>query len=211
VTPARVGVLDYGSGNLHSACQALTEIGADVTLSSRWQDLDNLDALLLPGVGAYAACMAGIGAGRQDGYRPWLANWSERGRPIFGICVGHQVLFDQGVEHGVTTAGMGVLPGVVEGLKAKRLPHMGWNTIEAPVDSAMFAGVDQQRFYFVHSYAVCQSVPGADVTWCQHEDARFVAAVECGPVWGAQFHPEKSGAAGARLLRNWLGLVRATS
>jgi len=200
-------VLDYGSGNLHSACQALTKVGAKVTLSSRWQDLDKLSGLLLPGVGAFAACMAGLGAGPGDGYRPWLADWLGRGRPLLGICVGHQVLFDRGVEHGVTTAGLGVLPGVVEPVPATRLPHMGWNTVEAADGSAMFAGIKKQRFYFVHSYAVCQPVPGAVVAWCQHEDARFVAGVEQGPIWSTQFHPEKSGEAGARLLSNWLGVV----
>jgi len=202
-------VLDYGSGNLHSACKALTQVGAEVTLSSRWQDLDNLSGLLLPGVGAFAACMAALGSGPGDGYRPWLADWLGRGRPLLGICVGHQVLFEQGVEHGVTTTGMGVLPGVVEKIPAKRLPHMGWNTVEAPAESAMLKGIGQQRFYFVHSYAVCRAIPDSVVAWTQHEDARLVAAVEHGPVWSTQFHPEKSGAAGASLLRNWLAFVEA--
>ena len=200
-----VGVLDYGSGNLHSACQALTAVGADVVASSSWHDLDGLDGLVLPGVGAFAACMGGIGLTPGEGYRPWLADWLAAGRPLLGICVGHQVLFERGVEHGVTTPGMGVLPGAVEQLPSKRLPHIGWNTVEVPAGSAMFAGVENQRFYFVHSYAVLDDIPGAKVAWCEHEDARFVAAVEKGPIWSTQFHPEKSGEAGAALLRNWLG------
>jgi len=211
-----VGVLDYGSGNLHSACQALAEVGAEVTLSSRWQDLDDLDGLVLPGVGAYATCMAGIGAGPSDGYRPWLDSWLQRGRPLLGICVGHQVLFGQGVEHGVSTAGLGVLPGVVERLPAKRLPHMGWNTVAVPDGSVMFAGVEQQRVYFVHSYAVLTVSPSTGwpggqgrISWCEHQGVRFLAAVEWGPVWSTQFHPEKSGEAGARLLRNWLGFAES--
>ena len=202
-----VAVLDYGSGNLHSACQALTAVGADVVASSDWHDLDRLDGLVVPGVGAFAACMAGIGLTPGEGYRPWLADWLAAGRPLLGICVGHQVLFERGVEHGVVTPGMGVLPGVVEQLPAKRLPHIGWNTVEAPAGSAMFAGVENQRFYFVHSYAVLNDIPGAQVAWCEHEDARFVAAVERGPIWSTQFHPEKSGEAGATLLRNWLGVL----
>ena len=199
-----VGVLDYGSGNLHSVSQALTAVGATVVASSDWHDLDGLDGLVLPGVGAFAACMSGIGLTTAQGYRPWLADWLAAGRPLLGICVGHQVLFDRGVEHRVTTAGLGMLPGVVEQLPSKRLPHIGWNTVEATSGSAMFAGIGTHRFYFVHSYAVLTDVPGAKVTWCEHEDARFVAAVEKGPIWSTQFHPEKSGKAGATLLRNWL-------
>lgn len=206
---ANIAVLDYGSGNLHSVCQSLAAVGATVHLSSRQQELDGCDGLVLPGVGAFAACMAGIGAGEHDRYRPWLSDWVRQGRPLLGICVGHQVLFEQGIEHGVETAGLGALPGVVEKLPARRLPHIGWDTVEAAADSAMLAGLDGKRFYFVHSYGVLAMPPSVTkVSWCE-SDGRFVAAVESGPIWGTQFHPEKSGQAGAHLLRNWLAAVAA--
>ena len=209
--PVRVGVLDYGSGNLHSVCQALTAAGADVTLSSDWAELDFCEGLVVPGVGALAACMAGL----KDGIGArFIEYWLDYRRPLLGICVGHQVLFGSGVEHGVYTAGLGALPGVVERLVVRRLPHMGWNTVEPPPTSAMFAGVAGERFYFVHSYAVHQPVEGISrlsddqVTWCKHEGDRFVAAVEgFNMFWSTQFHPEKSGAAGARVLRNWLSAI----
>jgi glutamine amidotransferase len=133
------------------------------------------------------------------------------GRPVLGICVGHQVLFERGVEHGEESEGCGEWPGTVERLRASVLPHIGWNTIDAPPGSAMFAGVETERFYFVHSYAVRRwelvtkgRTTPPKVTWSRHEDDLFVAAVENGPLWATQFHPEKSGDAGAVLLRNWV-------
>ncbi|MDO5684006.1 MAG: imidazole glycerol phosphate synthase subunit HisH [Propionibacteriaceae bacterium] len=204
----RVVVLDYGSGNLRSACRALETTGAEVTLTADIAVAEAADGLVVPGVGAYASCMAGLrGIGGDEVVRARAA----AGRPVLGICVGFQVLFDEGHEHGVRTAGCGVLPGMVERLTARRLPHMGWNTVAPPADSVLFDRVAQQWFYFVHSYGV-HAPAGTDgrvaATWTEHEDDRFVAAVEQGCVSGTQFHPEKSGRAGLALLGNWVGSLQ---
>ena len=211
MTPApRVVVLDYGSGNLHSATRALAAAGADIVLCACAEDVTAADGLVVPGVGAFAACMDGlVSVGGPELIRGCLA----RGIPVLGICVGHQVLFHHGTEHGHDAAGLALLPGMVEQLPATRLPHMGWNTVAAPEDSALFAGVRDERFYFVHSFGVLPGPAwptGARVTWCEHEGARFVAAVEHGLLSSTQFHPEKSGAAGARLLRNWVSGLGGT-
>lgn len=201
--PPRIGVIDYGSGNLHSACRALEAAGAEVVLSSDHATLRGCDKLVLPGVGAFAACIAQL---RSVGGDELVHGWLDGGRELLGICVGHQVLFEHGVEHGIDTPGLGILPGVVEKLDARPLPHMGWNLVEAPASSTLFDGVADQRFYFVHSYGVRRAdglAPGA-VTWSEHGGDRFVAAVQSGTVTSTQFHPEKSGAAGARLLTNWV-------
>lgn len=206
-TPPSVAVLDYGSGNLHSATRALVAAGADVTLTADPAVCAAADGLVVPGVGAFAACMAGLDAvGGPAIVRERLA----AGRPVLGICVGHQVMFGSGVEHGVEAAGIGVLPGVVERLTSTRLPHMGWNTVDAAPDSTLFAGVAGERFYFVHSYAVHAAdwPDGVRLTWAEHGGDRFVAAVEYGSLSSTQFHPEKSGQAGGRLLRNWLASLR---
>jgi glutamine amidotransferase len=198
-----VVVLDYGSGNLRSAQRALTRVGADVTVTADPAAARAADALVVPGVGAYAACMAGLLA--VDG-ATLVRGRVAAGRPVLGICVGMQVLFDSGEEHGVVTDGLGVLPGKVTRLRAPILPHMGWNTVAAPAGSVLFAGLDPAaRFYFVHSYAAT----GTDglVTTAEHGEP-FVAAVERGPVAATQFHPEKSADAGATLLANWLETVR---
>ena len=194
-----VVVLDYGSGNLRSAERALERAGASVSVSADLDQAADADGLVVPGVGAFAACMAGIDA---LGAGPVVRDRVTAGRPVLGICVGMQILFEAGDEHGVVTKGLGVLPGEVRRLEAPILPHMGWNTVAAPPGSALFAGLDAQtRFYFVHSYAAA----GTDglVTTAEH-GAPFVAAVERGSLCATQFHPEKSGAAGAALLRNWL-------
>ena len=206
-TPSVV-VLDYGSGNMRSAQRALERVGAHVTVTSDFDAAMNADGLVVPGVGAYAACKAGIHAVRGDVI---VDRRLAGGRPVLGICVGMQVLFDQGVEHGLTTSGLGEWPGVVEELQADILPHMGWNTVRAPVDSHLFAEVRGERFYFVHSYAVTRwaDLPADPlrtaprVTWTHHGQD-FVAAVENGPLCATQFHPEKSGDAGAGLLTAWV-------
>jgi len=193
----KVVVLDYGSGNLRSAERALTRVGADVTVTADAVAAGECDALVVPGVGAFAACMDGIRAiGGDDVVRSRVAE----GRPVLGICVGMQVLYEHGDEHGVVTEGIGVLPGRVERLHAPVLPHMGWNTVTPPAGSSLFAGVENERFYFVHSYAVMPHDAGE--TLSEH-GAAFVAAVEHGTVVATQFHPEKSGDAGLNLLRNW--------
>jgi glutamine amidotransferase len=202
----RVVVLDYGSGNLRSAQRALERVGAEVMVTADAGAAVEADGLVVPGVGAFAACMAGlaaVGGGATIGKRV------DAERPVLGICVGMQVLFEDGVEGSVTTSGLGVLPGRVDRLDAAVLPHMGWNTVAAPRDSILFAGLDEQtRFYFVHSYAVRHAddaLPGT-AAYTEHGKA-FVSAVEAGAVSATQFHPEKSGDAGATLLENWLGTL----
>jgi imidazole glycerol-phosphate synthase subunit HisH len=202
----RVVVLDYGSGNLRSAQRALVRAGADVEVTADLHAATEADGLVVPGVGAFAACMEGISAVRGG-----TAVWDRlrRGRPVLGICVGMQVLFETGVEHGERTEGLGVLEGSVTGLEADVVPHMGWNTVAVPEGSRLFAGVESERFYFVHSYAARPgplAATGALVTTAEHGGS-FAAAVERGPLWATQFHPEKSGDAGAALLRNWVDVL----
>jgi imidazole glycerol-phosphate synthase subunit HisH len=198
----RVVVLDYGSGNLRSAQRALERVGASVTVTADAHAATEADGLVVPGVGAFAACMAGLAA--VDGPKI-VAERLHGARPVLGICVGMQVLFDTGVEHGLETSGLAVLPGRVEQLRAPILPHIGWNTVDAPAGSVLFAGIPGgTRFYFVHSYAV-HHTDGAVAT--AHHGENFVAAVEHGLVSATQFHPEKSGDAGATLLANWLGTL----
>jgi len=204
-------VLDYGSGNVRSAVRALERAGAEVTLTADRAAAQEADGLVVPGVGAFAACMAGLrGVRGHEVIGRRLAG----GRPVLGICVGMQVLFARGVEHGVETEGCDEWPGVVERLQAPVVPHMGWNTVEVAPGSVLFDGVAGERFYFVHSYAVrrwaleTHGVTRAPlVTWAEHGGDRFVAAVENGPLSATQFHPEKSGDAGAALLRNWVGTL----
>ena len=198
-----VVVLDYGTGNLRSAERAVQRAGARARLSTDPALALAAPGLVVPGVGAFAACMAGLRA--ADGPEV-IAARRAAGRPTLAICVGLQVLFDAGVEHGARTEGCALWPGVVEQVRATRLPHMGWNTVTPPPDSTLFAGVEAERFYFVHSYAVRVLTDAGErrVTWAEHGGDRFVAAVEDGPLSATQFHPEKSGDAGARLLANWV-------
>ncbi len=203
-----VVVLDYGSGNLRSAVRALERAGAEVELTADHAAAAEADGLVVPGVGAFAACMSGLRAVR--GHRT-IGRRLAGGRPVLGICVGMQVLFERGVEHGVETEGCDEWPGVVERLQAPVVPHMGWNTVSAPGDSTLFDGIAGERFYFVHSYGVRDWTLQTNdrtraplVTWTDHGGDRFVAAVENGPLSATQFHPEKSGDAGAQLLRNWV-------
>jgi glutamine amidotransferase len=208
-----VVVLDYGSGNTRSAVRALERAGASVALTADRAAASDADGLVVPGVGAFGACVRGIRSVRGHEV---IGRRLAGGRPVLGICVGMQVLFQHGVEHGVDTAGLDEWPGVVERLQAPVVPHMGWNTVEAPTGTTLFDGVRDQRFYFVHSYGVRDWVLQTHgvtaeplVTWASHGGDRFVAAVENGPLSATQFHPEKSGDAGAALLRNWVrSLVR---
>jgi glutamine amidotransferase len=199
----RVVVLDYGSGNLRSAERALARAGADVTVTKDEQAANDADGLVVPGVGAFAACMRGIHAVR-GGTVVW--NRLRHQRPVLGICVGMQVLFEKGVEHGEHSEGLGVLPGAVTRLQADVVPHMGWNTVQAAEGTALFQGLQDERFYFVHSYAARPddiALPGVRTTTAEHGE-RFVAAVEHGALSATQFHPEKSGDAGTALLANGL-------
>ncbi len=206
-----VVVLDYGSGNLRSVHRALEQVGADVVVTADFDAAMECDGLMVPGVGAFDACMAGIRKVRGDMI---IDRRLTGGRPVMGICVGLQVMFDTGVEHGITTEGLGEWPGVVEQLQAPVLPHMGWNTVNVPDGSILFAGVENERFYFVHSYGVRTwdfhqgqpKIAAPLVTWSEHGEP-FIAAVENGPLVATQFHPEKSGDAGLHLLRTWVNTL----
>jgi glutamine amidotransferase len=196
-------VLDYGSGNLRSAQRALQRVGADVEVTADPDAAAAADGLVVPGVGAYGACMNGL---RAIGGEKIIADRLQHGRPVLGVCVGMQILFARGVEFGVETVGCGQWPGAVTRLDAPVIPHMGWNVVEAAAGSRLFRGLDADtRFYFVHSYAAQEWSGNSDasVTWATHH-VRFIAAVEDGPLAATQFHPEKSGDAGATLLANWV-------
>lgn len=207
----KVVVFDYGFGNVRSAVRAIARVGAEVELTNDLTASMKADGVVVPGVGAFAACVDALRGARGD----WVV---ERrlagGLPVLGICVGMQIMFDSGVEHGVEAEGLGQWPGVVEPLNAPVVPHMGWDTVAVPAGSTLFDGIEDERFYFVHSYAAQTFTLGADepavtrfppplVTWSSHGDD-FVAAVENGRLSGTQFHPEKSGDAGAQLLENWV-------
>ena len=207
----KVVLLDYGSGNIRSGERALQRVGADVTVTSDFDEALNADGLLVPGVGAYEACMTGLTAVRGDVI---VDRRLSGGRPVLGICVGMQILFARGIEHGVETDGCDQWPGTVERLRPETdepVPHMGWNTVDVPAGTALFDGIDKERFYFVHSYGVrswqltdTRESVAPLVTWTTYGGDRFVAAVENGPLAATQFHPEKSGDAGAELLSNWV-------
>jgi len=205
-------VLDYGSGNIRSAQRALERAGADTVVTTDPGTALNADGLVVPGVGAFAACMAGLRAVRGDQV---IDRRLAGSRPVLGICVGMQVLFGEGVEHGIHTTGCGQWPGTVQRLAAPVLPHMGWNTLDVPAGSLLLAGIDPgTRFYFVHSYAALElplkpagRMSPPLISWATHGEP-FIAVVENGPLCATQFHPEKSGDAGAALLANWLEMVR---
>lgn len=213
MTSPRVVVLDYGSGNVHSAVRALSHVGAQVELTADRRAVLEADGLLVPGVGNFHACMAGLRA--ADG--PSLIDTRlAGGRPVLGVCVGMQVMFDGSREPSGTQPeqeGLSQWPGTVDRLIAPVVPHMGWSEVTAAEGTALFAGVEAERFYFVHSYGVgswdLPTAPGAlaaaspRVTWSEH-GSPFVAAVENGPLSATQFHPEKSGDAGLHLLKNWV-------
>ncbi len=203
MTTKSVVVLDYGSGNLRSAQRALQRVGADVEVTADPVVAANADGLVVPGVGAFEACMTGL---RGIGGEKIIAERLSHGRPVLGVCVGMQILFARGVEFGVESAGCGQWPGAVTRLDAPVIPHMGWNVVEAGAGSRLFDGLDPDtRFYFVHSYAAQRWEGDADavLTWASHH-VPFLAAVEDGALSATQFHPEKSGDAGATLLSNWV-------
>lgn len=196
----RVAVLDYGSGNIHSVVRAFQATGAEVELTTDRGRALSADGLVVPGVGAFAACMEQLTA---VGGIELIQTRVTAGRPLLGICVGHQILFASGVEHGIHSAGVGIFPGSVRQLPTTRLPHMGWNEVTG--FGSRFVP-SSTRFYFVHSYAALthQDLPaGAVPLWATHDGVTFIAAAEWGPVLSTQFHPEKSGAAGLALIHRW--------
>lgn len=209
-------VFDYGFGNVRSMVRALANLDVDVTLTSDYRQALEADGLVVPGVGAYGACMAGLK--KVSGDRV-IVDRVRAGRPVLGVCVGEQIMFSRGNEHGHESEGLGLFGGDVERLDAPVVPHMGWDTVQAPENSVLLRGVEDERFYFVHSYAAMDVRPGtlaeelpgveapAKVTWCTYGASTFVAAVEQGPLFATQFHPEKSAQAGAQLLRNWIGIL----
>jgi glutamine amidotransferase len=203
VTSKSVVILDYGSGNLRSAQRALERVGAKVEVTADAEAALAADGLVVPGVGAFEACMTGL---RKIGGERIIAERVAAGHPVLGVCVGMQILFAHGVEFGVDTTGCGQWPGAVTLLDAPVIPHMGWNVVKAVPESALFKGVETDtRFYFVHSYAAqrWEGSSEAMLTWATHQ-VPFLAAVEDGPLSATQFHPEKSGDAGAAILRNWV-------
>lgn len=202
-----VAVFDYGSGNVHSACRALEHAGAKVVLTSDRKVLLESDGMLLPGVGAFASVMRNLNSHNAESL---IDQRLMAGRAVLGICVGMQVMFEHGVEHGIDTEGLGQWPGSVTMLQAPTLPHIGWTKVLPAQKSVLFEGLGDERFYFVHSYAakswdldIQPPFVEAAVTWSEHGE-RFLAAVENGPLSATQFHPEKSGEAGLQLLRNWI-------
>ena len=206
----KIVVLDYGSGNVHSVAKALQVAGADVTLTDDYNLALAADGLVVPGVGAFDAVMKQLDKVKAAQI---IDQRLTMGKKVLGICVGLQVMFESGNEHGIETEGLGQWPGKVEMLPAPVLPHMGWNTVKAPTGSKLFEGIADERFYFVHSYGVL-TWPLADtgeiiptsVTWSEY-GAPFIAAVENGPLSATQFHPEKSGQAGIQLLTNWVNTL----
>ena len=198
-----VVVLDYGSGNLRSAQRALQRVGASVDVTADLEAAVAADGLVVPGVGAFEACMTGL---RGIGGERVISDRVADGRPVLGVCVGMQILFARGVEFGVESSGCEQWPGTVTRLDAPVIPHMGWNVVAGAPGTALFKGLDADaRFYFVHSYAAQQWEGRSEalLTWATH-GVPFLAAVEDGPLAATQFHPEKSGDAGAAVLSNWV-------
>ena len=200
-----IAVLDYGSGNLRSAERALLTTGAEVIVTSDFQTALEADGLVVPGVGAFGSCMAGLQRVRGP---ELIRSRFENERPTLGICIGLQILFDSSAEDpGVT--GVGLFSDRVAKLSAPITPHMGWNRVVSPDDSTLFKGIEDQLFYFVHSYAATSfGVPTARIAR-SHYGESFISAFEFRSIAATQFHPEKSGAAGLRLLRNWVSSIGA--
>jgi glutamine amidotransferase len=195
-----IAILDYGSGNLRSALRAFESAGKDVVLTSDYSVALEAEGLVVPGVGAFGACMQGLKSVRGD---QLVRERAKDSRPTIGICVGMQILFAAGVEHG-DHQGVGIWPATVEKLEADVLPHMGWNTVDVASGSTLFKGVEGESFYFVHSYGVTSEVPGSSLqSWTEY-DSKFLAAIEDGVISATQFHPEKSGDAGLHLIKNWV-------
>jgi len=196
-----IAILDYGSGNLRSAQRAFATSGVDVVVTSDRATALEADGLVVPGVGAFAACMQGLGTISGEAI---IRERIEKERAVLGICIGMQILFQEGSEHAENGnhRGVGVWEGEVSRLKAPILPHMGWNSVESDPNSILLKGVAGESFYFVHSYAAKKAV-GKVQGWSFHGE-KFLSVVEDGYVCATQFHPEKSGDAGLVLIKNWV-------
>jgi imidazole glycerol phosphate synthase glutamine amidotransferase subunit len=207
ISKPRIAVVDYGAGNLVSIEQALTTVGAEVAVIRDAAGIRGVDALVVPGVGAAAPAMARLGS---RGLTEPIQTWLRAGRPFLGICLGLQLLFDGSDEDGATT--LGIVPGRTARLDdAPTLPHIGWNQVERTRPHALFDGIGEDAdFYFVHSYAGVPDDAADDVILATTEHGtRFISAVARDALLGVQFHPERSGADGLRVLTNFVDLVRA--
>jgi glutamine amidotransferase len=203
----RIAVVDYGAGNLVSIDQAFTTVGAAVTIIRDGEMLRDVDALVVPGVGAAAPAMARL---EQHGLTGPIGRWLASGRPFLGICLGLQLLFEGSDEDGAVT--LGALAGRTVGLEdAPTLPHIGWNQVDRTRDHPLFEGIaDGADFYFVHSYAGDPvDADEAAVLATTTHGRPFVSAIARGPVQGVQFHPERSGPDGLRLIANFVAMARA--
>jgi glutamine amidotransferase len=194
-----IAILDYGSGNLRSAEKALATVSNQVVVSSDPKICASADALVVPGVGAFKACMDQLLAIKGDQI---INNHLASGKKILGICVGMQILFSKGFEKQQSN-GLSVLPGDIKPLKAKILPHIGWNSVKAGSGSKLFNGIENESFYFVHSYGLLEPITDAINTITNYK-GEFISAVEMQNISAVQFHPEKSGQAGLNLLKNWV-------
>jgi glutamine amidotransferase len=211
----RVAILDYGPGcgDLRAAAKAVARHGVEATVTSDFATTLEVDGLLVPGVGAYAECMGGLRSVRGERI---IGRRLAGSRPVFGVCVGMQLLFERGLDgRGTETEGCGEWPGTVEPLAAPVLPHNGWSALDLPSGGAMFAGLpDDACFQFGHTHAAQEwllvdtgPLPPPRVAWCRYGERPFVAAVENGALWAVQFHPEQSADAGATLLANWVSTL----
>jgi glutamine amidotransferase len=200
----QVAILDYGMGNLRSVEKALERVGVRATVTAEAAEAEAADGLVLPGVGAFPAAMERV---RELGLDRLAADWADSGRPLLGICLGMQLLFERSEEH-EGAQGLGLLPGEVTALDAPglKVPHMGWEPVSWTRESPLTAGLaDETPFYFVHSFAP-RPVDEADVLGTAVWGELFPCVVERDNVWGVQFHPEKSSTAGLRVLANFAGV-----
>jgi glutamine amidotransferase len=194
-----IAILDYGSGNLRSAERAFAAVGEEVVVTSDPQLCASADGLVIPGVGAFKACMDQLLAIKGDQI---IKNYLKTGRKILGICVGMQILFTKGFEK-QESDGLAVLNGEIRLLDAQILPHIGWNSVSAGAGSKLFKGIENERFYFVHRYGL-QSPVIDGINTTSTYDNEFISAVEKENISAVQFHPEKSGDAGLALIKNWV-------
>ena len=209
----KVTVIDYGIGNLLSVCRALEHCGAEVLLTTSPSDVDKADRLVLPGVGAFSNGMVGLSAG---GFPEPIRKYSRTGRPFLGICLGMQMMLEASEEFGVHE-GLGLIPGNVVAIppagtdgKPHKIPHIGWNGLLPPTpetdwNETILAGVSTgTSVYFVHSFTAAPASPGHRLADCDYDGRVISAAVKCGNLYGCQFHPEKSGEVGLRIINNFL-------